>query len=120
MDITTLWDDYRPTRLIELAALARRMQVGRVFVKAEGERPLGNFKVLGGMLAGLRALARAGAGSVPRLICASDGNHGLSVAAAARRGVAKAVIYLPAHVSRSRAARIEALGGEIIWISGTY
>lgn len=131
---TEIWEDYRPTRLIELPGLAQLTNVGRVFVKTEGERPLGNFKVLGGMVAGLRALARATGvatlqelssnrirrESLPRLICASDGNHGLSVAAAAQRAGAKASIYLPAGVSKVRAERIEALGGEIVWISGTY
>jgi diaminopropionate ammonia-lyase len=120
MDFTTLWDDYRPTRLLELPALAQRTRVGRVFVKVEGERPLGNFKILGGMVAGLRALARAGSGPRSRLICASDGNHGLSVAIAARRGGAKATVYLPEHASAARAARIEALGGEVVRIAGTY
>jgi diaminopropionate ammonia-lyase len=120
MDASQLWDDYRPTRLIELPALARRLQVGRVFVKNEGERPLGNFKVLGGMVAALRVLARSGAERTPRLICASDGNHGLSVAAAARRAGAKSVVYLHENVSRSRAARIESLGSEVAWIAGTY
>ena len=129
-----IWEDYRPTRLIELPGLARLTNVGRVFVKAEGERPLGNFKVLGGMVAGLRALARAAGGvtlrnlisnrnrrdSLPLLICASDGNHGLAVAAAARRAGAKACVYLPAGVSRARADRIEACGSEIVWICGTY
>lgn len=131
---TDVWEDYRPTRLIELPRLARSMNIGRVFVKAEGERPLGNFKVLGGMVAGLRALARvAGAmtlrdlssncidrESLPRLICASDGNHGLAVAAAAQRAGAKASIYLSTDVNRARADRIEACGGEVVWISGTY
>lgn len=126
-----IWADYRPTRLIERPALAHRTSVRRVFVKVEGDRPLGNFKVLGGMVAGLRALARAvGAAdlnldgvrrvTLPRLICASDGNHGLAVAAAAKRAGARASIFLPVGVSRARAARIEAMGGEIAWISGTY
>jgi len=129
-----IWDDYRPTGLIELPGLAHQANVARVHVKMECERPLGNFKVLGGMVAGLRALARA-AGvvtlrelwstgisreSLPRLICASDGNHGLAVAAAANRAGSRASIYLPAGVSRFRADRIEALGGEIIQVSGTY
>lgn len=129
-----IWEDYRPTRLIELPGLARLTNVGRVFVKAEGERPLGNFKVLGGMVAGLRALARAAGAtslrdlsstrisraSLPRLICASDGNHGLSVAAAARRAGASASIYLPIGVGRARADRIEAFGADVVWVSGTY
>jgi diaminopropionate ammonia-lyase len=120
MDISELWPDYRPTSLIELPALARLTSVGRVLVKAEGERPLGNFKVLGGMVVGLRALARAGGEARPRLICASDGNHGLSVAAAAQRAGTRACVYLPAHVNAGRAARIEALGGEVVRIPGTY
>lgn len=120
-----LWPDYRPTRLLELPALARAANVGRAFAKLENERPLGNFKVLGGMTAGLRALARAfdkDPRDTPsrRLICASDGNHGLAVAAAAQRAGARASIYLPATVSRDRAARIESHGGEIVWIRGTY
>jgi diaminopropionate ammonia-lyase len=133
-DPTRLWPDYRPTPLVELPVLAHMANVGRVFAKLEGERPLGNFKALGGMTAGLRALARA-AGiasphdfgtprvrrqALPRLICASDGNHGLSVAAAAARAGTRASIHLPIGVSRSRAERIEALGGDVVWTRGTY
>lgn len=129
---TQIWSDYQPTPLLELPALARRVNVARVFVKVEGERPLGNFKVLGGMFAGLRALARfAGAawprepghdarGPLPRLICASDGNHGLAVAAAASRAGTGARVYLPVDVSPARARRIEALDAEVIRIDGTY
>src|SRR5690349_13442771 len=52
-----LWDNYRPTTLLELSGLARQLNVGRVFAKLENERPLGNFKAVGGMTAGLKALA---------------------------------------------------------------
>jgi diaminopropionate ammonia-lyase len=120
------------TRLIESPELARRTQVGRLFLKAEWERPLGNFKVLGGMYAGLRALARnSGAASIaqmlehpasplPQLICASDGNHGLAVAAAARRAGTGATIYLPVRVSDARIKRLEAQGAKVVMIDGTY
>jgi diaminopropionate ammonia-lyase len=121
------WDEWHPTQLIELPHLASLANVGRVFAKSEGERPLGNFKVLGGMLAGMRALngaaqkrASAAAQPRPRLICASDGNHGLAVAAAAKHAGANASIYLPMSVSPVRARRIEALGAELIWVRGTY
>lgn len=107
------------TSLIELPPLAQRVNVRRVFVKAEGERPLGNFKSLGGLTAGLRALAQA-PDKAARLICASDGNHGLSVVAAAAQAGVQASVYLPTHVTAARARRIEALGGEIVWIAGTY
>ena len=107
-----------PTPLIEVAPLARLAQVGRVFLKNEGERPLGNFKSLGGMYAASRAIERHG--GRPRVICASDGNHGLAVAAAARQAGVEARIYLPLDASPERAARIERQGGEIAWIQGTY
>jgi diaminopropionate ammonia-lyase len=130
---TTLWPEAQPTPLLELPALARLTGVGRLFVKFEGERPLGSFKSLGGMTAGVRAVAKA-AGiedfrtlfsdsavrSLPRLICASEGNHGLAVAAAAHKAGTKASIYLPREVSETRAARIAAFGAEIIRIDGTY
>jgi diaminopropionate ammonia-lyase len=57
---------------------------------------------------------------LPRLLCASDGNHGLAVAAAARKAGAKASVYLSTSVTDVRARRIEAVGGEIVWIQGTY
>ena len=49
----------QPTRLIASPELARRTGVGRVLLKIEADRPLGNFKQLGGMFAGLLALARS-------------------------------------------------------------
>jgi diaminopropionate ammonia-lyase len=133
-EICDLWDDYSPTPLIDAPALARQANVARILIKVEAKRPLGNFKALGGMVAGLRAIARAlGAATVedltahpgrygapPRLICASDGNHGLSVAAAAQRAGSPVSIFLPRGVSPVRAERIRALGGEIVWIDGTY
>jgi diaminopropionate ammonia-lyase len=109
-----------PTPLIDLPALARTAQVTSVVVKDEGRRPLGNFKVLGGMTAGLRALARTRTPPPHRLLCASDGNHGLAVAAAAKYAGAEAWVFLPTHVGRERTVRIEHAGGKVIRISGTY
>src|SRR4051794_21207816 len=108
LDPAALWDNYRPTTLLELSDLARQLNVGRLFAKLENERPLGNFKAVGGMTAGLKALAGdpASPGPLPTLICASEGNHGLSVAAAAARVGAKAIIYLPSNAKPIRADRI--------------
>lgn len=121
------------TSLRDIPALARRAGVGRVLIKLESERPLGNFKVLGGMYAGLRVLADQVGSTIsalvekqgrhpdlPRLICASDGNHGLSVAAAAQSAGAPATIYLHNGVPPYRAHRIKSLGASIEWIEGTY
>jgi diaminopropionate ammonia-lyase len=129
-----VWGGYRPTSLLEMPILAQQTGVARVLVKAESERPLGNFKSLGGTVASMRALARARnppipdsslsgsghAGRLPRLLCASDGNHGLAVAAAARNARTTASVYLPAGASKTRAARIEAAGAHVEWVIGTY
>ena len=132
--LSRLQPEYRPTPLLDLPALAKRCGVGRVLVKDESVRPLGNFKSLGGVFAGLRALARAtgapgvqallsappGQSRLPALVTASDGNHGLSVATAARLAGAAARIYLPASVPTARSDRIAAAGAEVIRIRGTY
>jgi diaminopropionate ammonia-lyase len=82
--------------------------VAKVVVKDEGSRLLGSFKSLGGIYAGLRALVRTTGlpdiatlvaanrprESLPALICASDGNHGLAVAAGAERVGAPARVDL--------------------------
>lgn len=125
--------DLNPTPLRDVPQLAERAGVRRVLIKDEGERPFGNFKILGGMTAGLLALAREtgadfeeivsrriGRAHLPRLICASDGNHGLAVAAAAQTAGAPATIFLHEGVAPARAQRIAALGAEIAWIAGTY
>jgi diaminopropionate ammonia-lyase len=131
--VRLLWPDYRPTPLIELPELAGLADVGHVFVKDESARPLGNFKALGGMVAGIRALSRAtripfpalveggdAPRDLPRLLCASDGNHGLSVAMAAHRSGASATVYLPSGVSGERVRRIEATGARVMNVPGTY
>jgi diaminopropionate ammonia-lyase len=129
-----VWGDNPPTSLLDMPILAQQAGVAKVLVKAENERPLGNFKSLGGTVASLRALARVRtppiplsalrdcghAGRLPRLLCASDGNHGLAVASAARYARTTAAVYLPAGASKSRAARIEATGARVRWVSGTY
>ena len=131
--LSRLQPEYAPTPLLDLPPLAERCGVGRVLVKDESVRPLGNFKSLGGVFAGLRALVRAtGATSVeallsspgkyrqPALVTASDGNHGLSVATAAHLAGTSARIYLPASVPSGRADRILAQGAEVVRVDGTY
>lgn len=113
------------TPLITLPPLAAQLGVGAILVKCENHRRLGNFKSLGGAHAARLALARLDAtgrsGRIPRmLLCASDGNHGLAVAAAAREAGAEARVYLPHHVSDAREARIRDMGAAIVRISGTY
>lgn len=129
-----VWNSAEPTPLTSLPTLAQRCGVEAIYVKDESRRPLGSFKALGGMFAGLQALARAATassievllaerqayGKLPMLICASDGNHGLALAAAARLAGASARIYLHATVPEARARRIRNQGADVVWVEGTY
>jgi diaminopropionate ammonia-lyase len=131
VDLLRLSPAYAPTPILHLDELAARLGVNQLLAKDEGQRMLGSFKSLGGTYAGLRVLARHNGtgisgllatrpGSLPTLICASDGNHGLAVAAASRFAGAPALIFLHSGVPASRARRIEQQGGEITWVQGTY
>ncbi len=132
-ELSALWRGLPMTPLINSPQLAAHCGVTRVLVKDEGKRPLGNFKTLGGFYAALNALARAAGGrdietflreqrEFPphTLLCASDGNHGLAVAAAARLAGTKATIFLHERVSNTRANRLLDQGAELVWIQGTY
>lgn len=130
-ELARLSPGYAATPLLNLPQLAARLGVAQVLAKDEGRRMLGSFKSLGGTYAGLRALARAARTDIarlvalrpsgqPSLICASDGNHGLAVAAAARFAGASARVFLHSGVPKARACRIEAQGAEVVWVQGTY
>jgi diaminopropionate ammonia-lyase len=131
-DLKGLSPDYAPTPLLDLPHLAARLGVAQVLAKDESQRFLRSFKSLGGTYAGLRALMRASGSpdiatliarrpeGQPTLLCASDGNHGLAVAAAASFAGASARIYLHSSVPEARARRIAQQGAEIVWVDGTY
>lgn len=132
-ELLRLSPDYAPTPLLDLPGLAAQLGIAQLLAKDESRRMLGSFKSLGGTYAGLRALARAGGTEIaalldparrptglPALLCASDGNHGLAVAAAARFAGAAARVYLHAGVPAARAARIAAQGAGIVRVPGTY
>jgi len=52
--------------------------------------------------------------------CATDGNHGRSVAWGAKNAGCRAVIFIHGGVSQSRADQMAAFGAEIRRISGSY
>ena len=131
----------RPTALRALPALARRHGVHQLFVKDESTRlNLGSFKALGGAYAVLQVLLDEASRRLERplegrevlspevraiaagmtVACATDGNHGRSVAAGARFTGCRAVIFIHEGVSDERAAAIEAFGAEIRRVSGVY
>lgn len=137
----TAWPDYRETPLRNLPGLARALKIGNVFYKDEGGRfGLGSFKALGGAYAVLRLLQQAieqksgrrvdareilsgkhkNITSAITVTCATDGNHGRSVAWGARLFGARCVIYVHATVSQGRADMIASYGAEVRRVSGNY
>ncbi len=136
------WPGYVETPLVRLDGLALRAGVARIWYKDESGRfGLGSFKALGGAYAVFRLLAneieqKSGASNLSAsdlaeghyreiisgltVTCATDGNHGRSVAWGARLFGCRCVIYLHSTVSESRQAAIEALGATVVRTQGNY
>lgn len=131
----TAWPGYQRTRLADLAGRARDAGIARLAYKDEGGRfGLKSFKALGGAYAVERFVAaRLGVdraalldGSVRArsaeltVSCATDGNHGRSVAWGAQLFGCRSVIYIHETVSEGRARAIESFGAEVIRVPGVY
>lgn len=114
------------TPLVDSAELARRFGAGALYLKDERVRMgLGSFKALGASYAIAAAADRAGGDPATALrgrtyICASAGNHGLSLAAGARVFGAQAVVYLSETVPEGFAARLEAKGAQVMRAGEDY
>ena len=129
------------TRLVALPGLAEMLGVGALYAKDEGGRlGLGSFKALGGGYAVARLVLEAAGQMLGRRLdypdlktpdigalawnmtfaCATDGNHGKSVAEGAAAVGARAVIFVHAHVSDARVAAIRQYGAEIVRVDGSY
>lgn len=135
------WPDYRPTPLLELPELAAEAGIARLWYKDESQRfSLRSFKALGGAYAVLRLLQdivadRTGkrpdletfrSGACAELIadtvisCATDGNHGRSVAWGCQQCGCRCVIYIHRDVSAYREQAMAAFGAEVVRIDGNY
>jgi diaminopropionate ammonia-lyase len=135
------WPGYARTPLHSLVDIARESGVGTVFYKDESERfGLGSFKALGGAYAVLRILqseVERATGKVPAatqladgehrhltqdiaVSCATDGNHGRSVAWGSQLFGCRSAIYIHETVSDARAAAIAAYGAEVCRVPGNY
>jgi len=129
--------EYRPTPLLRLPGLARRLGVGEILVKAEAHRfGLKAFKALGATYAIYRFLCtQVNDESIPAdrfylerrvapgrftFCTATDGNHGRGVAWAAAKLNQKAVVFMPAGSADARVAAIRQEGAEAIVIDGDY
>ena len=130
-----------PTPLHRLDGLAAEVGVGAVCVKDEGYRlGLGSFKALGGSYVVIRLVLEEAArrlghpvdvrdlhteavravAATMTFACATDGNHGRSVAQGAQLVGAEAAIFMHGGVSDRRVAAIERFGARIIRVDGSY
>jgi diaminopropionate ammonia-lyase len=137
----TYRDNHAPTPLHALPVLASDLGVGTIHIKDEGFRlGLGSFKALGGSYAVIRLVLEEASRRLKRLVdiadlhtsevraiaagmtvaCATDGNHGRSVAQGAQLVGARAAIFVHAGVSDERVAAIARFGAQIIRVKGTY
>lgn len=139
-DIKT-WPAYAVTPMHSLASMAETVDVKSIWYKDESQRfGLKSFKALGGAYAVARQLQQAleqRIGSRPTIAellegrwksevaelvvsCATDGNHGRSVAWGAQMFGCGCVIYIHRDVSEGRKQAMEAFDAEVIRIRGNY
>jgi len=136
------WPGYQATPLVKLPGLAGALNIASIHYKDESRRfSLNSFKALGGAYAVARLLCReietrSGKHSVSTadllqgrfrnitdpitVSCATDGNHGRSVAWGAQQFGCRCVIYIHATVSDSRKQAIEHYGAEVVRTPGNY
>jgi diaminopropionate ammonia-lyase len=135
------WPAYSETPLHTLQAMAKDAGLAAIWYKDESQRfGLKSFKALGGAYAvacQLQNLLEERLGKRPStadlldgklktalseivVSCATDGNHGRSVAWGAQLFGAQCIIYVHRDVSQARQAAIEAYGASVIRIKGNY
>ena len=141
------WPGSAPTPLVQLDGLARALGLAQLLYKDERGRfaryGLKSFKALGGAYAVANVLRQrvATATGAPlasvrsrdlldgrhvavtrdaTVTCATDGNHGRSVAWGAQLFGCRCVIFVHEHVSQGRRDAIARYGAEVREVPGTY
>jgi diaminopropionate ammonia-lyase len=136
------WPGYAVTPLHRLDALAAQLGVASLWYKDErGRFGLGSFKALGGAYAVANVLRRkvmaargvakvtsrqllsgefADVVGAATVTCATDGNHGRSVAWGAQLFGCHCVIFVHEHVSTGRRDAIARYGAEVREVKGNY
>jgi len=119
----TGWPEYAPTPLCHLPGLAQKLGIAALWCKDEGQRfGLGGVKVLGapyGLHCLLQDLASGEAAEV-EAVAATDGNHGLALAWAARKLGCRARIFVGRGVDQPRLDRLTDAGAALDILDGTY
>ncbi|AUW05586.1 diaminopropionate ammonia-lyase [Vibrio campbellii] len=141
IDSISQWPGYVATPLHSLNSVADQIGVSYFWYKDESQRfGLKSFKALGGAYAVARQLQdvimqRYGKKPTIQALlqgewkseaaeivvsCATDGNHGRSVAWGAQMFGCGCVIYIHKDVSEGRKQAMEAFGAQVVRISGNY
>ena len=141
LDTISSWPKYQVTDLHELKAMAEQANVGQIYYKDESKRfDLKSFKALGGAYAVTRFLqqhleelngeqptmAQLLSGQYKEQLkdvvvsCATDGNHGRSVAWGSQMFGCQCIIYIHRDVSAGRQTAMEAYAAKVIRITGNY
>lgn len=141
--LTTIssWPNYEASPLHLLQTMAKAAGIAQIYYKDESTRfGLKSFKALGGAFAVTRFLQQHLAainGTEPTMdellsgqfkhqlkdvvvSCATDGNHGRSVAWGAQMFGCKCIIYIHRDVSPARRSAMEAYAAQVIRITGNY
>lgn len=115
------WPGYKVTPLRPLAAMAKDLGLAELLLKDESDRlGLGSFKSLGGAYAATLRLRKLDGQGPFTLCCATDGNHGQSVAHAAKLQGCAAFVYMHENALEYKADAIRALGATVVRVAGTY
>jgi len=135
------WPNYKTTPLHSLENIAQTIGVNKIWYKDESKRfGLGSFKALGGAYAVAKqvinqlklnnnidlSVSELLSGKYKTQInqitisCATDGNHGRSVAWGAKLFGCKCIIYIHSLVSLGRERAIAEYGAKVIRINGNY
>lgn len=120
-----------PSPLLDLPERAAELGIGALYIKDERNRlGLGSFKALGAAYAiAKQAFAKieAGAAKDPEsalngttFVCASAGNHGLSLAEGARIFGASAVVFVSETVPEAFADRLRDRGAQVVRAGAIY
>ena len=141
LETISSWPNYQATDLHYLTGMAEQANIGQVYYKDESTRfGLKSFKALGGAYAVTRFLQQHLAelnGEEPSMAqllsgqykeqlkdvvvsCATDGNHGRSVAWGAQMFGCQCIIYIHRDVSAGRQQAMEAYAAQVIRIAGNY
>ncbi|MDF1557818.1 MAG: threonine synthase [ANME-2 cluster archaeon] len=104
------------TPLLENNSLTQDIGCGRMLVKYEAMNPTGSFKDRGSSLEITKAMEYG----KRRVVLASTGNMGASVAAYAAFAGLDCIVFVPNIVASAKIKQIKAYGAEIRFVDGDY